>query len=297
MTNQFGSQPFAFNKDLGAPVLATEKDFTQTNSQGQSVVPLTQEQKYLFDTQGWVVLPNLLEADELEAMTAFITQLHKEPQSIPAYKRSPLGGPTQELADHPAILGFLNEFVYMPYTDGANGPTLANENCYGYRLEMSAHRYVEAGPNDFGPHNGNGEMRLPGDQHLYRCFPGKANAGLVRVLWELAPVVKDRGGTLFISGSHKAAFRAPESAWDPSSSLWESYECPAGSALIFTEGVTHSAATSWDADHPRISVLMSYNTVGGRWHHWDPDPQLVAEMPAKRQTLFRPIYTDNNFVV
>ena len=37
-----------FNKDLGSPLATAPDDLTQTNADGKPVVPLTQEQKYLF---------------------------------------------------------------------------------------------------------------------------------------------------------------------------------------------------------------------------------------------------------
>ena len=294
MTSKFGSEPFMFNKDLGSPVKATDQHFTLSDADGSPVIPLTQEQKYIFDTKGWLLIPGVLSSDQLDSMQEFITQLHTSPESMPDYKRSPLGGSTQSLSDHPIALGFLNEFVYLPYTDGRGRP-LANQDCYGYRLEMSAYRYRIKGQGSFGPHNGNGQMRFPGDHHRYHCLPGKANAGLVRAIWELMPVNEGDGGTIFISGSHKSAFTAPESAYDPNSLLWETYTCPAGSVLFFSEAVTHSAVT-WNAAHPRIAVLNSYNSIGGRWHNWEPHPRLVAEMPPLRQTLFRSVHVSENLI-
>ena len=111
MTSKFGNEPFMFNKDLGRPVKATDQHFTLSDADGSPVIQLTQEQKYIFDTKGWLLIPSVLSSDQLDSMQAFITQLHTSPESMPDYKRSPLGGSTQSLSDHPIALGFLNEFV------------------------------------------------------------------------------------------------------------------------------------------------------------------------------------------
>ena len=119
----------------------------------------------------------------------------------------------------------MNEFVaYAP---------VANEQRYGFRLETSHlfNRTLEE-PGGFKPHNGNGLFRMPWNSHFYRCQPGKAWSGLTRVIWERNPVQKGRGGTLFVPGSHKAAYPAPESVQNAASDLWETYECPAGSVLV-----------------------------------------------------------------
>ena len=57
----------------------------------------------------------------------------------------------------------------------------------------------------------------------YHFIPGKAFAGLTRVVWELNVVEEGDGGTLFITGSHKSAFTAPKSAYQNKSSLWDTY--------------------------------------------------------------------------
>ena len=41
-----------------------------TNADGLPVVPMSDEQKYLFDLKGWICLPGLLSEDQLEAIRA-----------------------------------------------------------------------------------------------------------------------------------------------------------------------------------------------------------------------------------
>ena len=57
-----------FNKDLGSPLATVPADLTQTNADGKPVVPLTQEQKYLFDKNGWLLVPGVLTESEIEEM-------------------------------------------------------------------------------------------------------------------------------------------------------------------------------------------------------------------------------------
>ena len=37
-----------------------------------------------------------------------------------------------------------------------------------------------------------------------------------------------------------------------------------------------------------------YNSIGSRWSSWQPPEQLIDEMPAMRQTLFRGTYVGGN---
>ena len=125
--------------------------------------------------------------------------LRDDPDSVPPLERSHSLGPLEELIDHPVIVGWANEFLADPY--------LASEEEYGFRMEMSfgGLRSVKDDPQtEFSPHNGGGMWRMPGATHTYHVIPGKAHAGLARAVWELNPVGKTDGGTMFISGSHSA---------------------------------------------------------------------------------------------
>lgn len=282
------TKPFIVDKNLGAALDIENAALPQTTSDGSPVVPPTQEQKYLFDMRGWLLVPGVLVGDELEEIQDFCHRLRHEPESIPDYERSPLGGPVQKLADHPNVVGFLNEFLAHP--------ALSSPECYGFRMESCHMFYRTVGDGNFGPHNGNGMLRFPGDSHLYRCIPGRGYSGLTRIVWELNPVKYRQGGTLFITGSHKAVYTAPESIRTPDSPIWDTYECPAGSLLFFTEALTHSTHKWTNEDNNRMAIFSCYNTVNSKWHDWNPHSKLLEEMPPKRQTLFRPVRAANNLI-
>ncbi len=282
------TKPFIVDKNLGAALDIDNAALPQTTSDGTPVVPPTQEQKYLFDMRGWLLVPGVLAGDELEEIQDFGYRLRHEPDSIPEHERSPLGGPMEKLSDHPNVVGFLNEFLAHP--------ALSSPECYGFRMESCHMFYRTVGDGNFGPHNGNGMLRFPGDSHLYRCIPGRGYSGLTRIVWELNPVKYRQGGTLFITGSHKAVYTAPDSIRTPDSPIWDTYECPAGSLLFFTEALTHSTHQWTNEDNHRMAIFSCYNTVNSKWHDWNPNPKLMEKMPPKRQTLFRPVRAANNLI-
>lgn len=278
---------YVIDKNLGARWNEAEADLPRENSEGLPVVHPTDEQKYLFDLRGWLLIPGVLSGAECTEMKAFCEQLHRDPESLPERERSAIGGPLQRLTDHPYVVGFMNEFVAYP--------GLSNQQCYGFRQESASLFYRTVGEGKFGPHNGNGMLRFPGDSHLYRCIPGKANSGLTRVVWELNAITEGNG-TLVVSGSHKAVFPAPGAIHAPDSPIWDGYTCPAGSLMIFTEALTHSARPWINTEYPRIAIFSCYNTVNSKWHNWNPHPDLLAAMPPKRQTLYRPVHVAGNLV-
>lgn len=282
------TRPYIMDKNMGAAVDLDKINLTATNSDGLPVIELTQEQKYLFDLRGWLLIPSVLSPDEVAEMRDYCLRLKFKPDSLPELQRNTLGGPLQRLADHPLVVGFMNEFVAYP--------GLANQDCYGFRHESCHLFYRTVGEGKFGPHNGSGMLRFPGDSHTYHCIPGKANAGLTRVVWELNPVEKGTGGTLFVSGTHKGVYAAPASINDPTSPIWETYGCPAGSLLFFTEALTHSATAWINTTNDRVAIFSCYNTVNSKWHNWNPHAELLATMPAKRQTLYRGVHAEGNLL-
>lgn len=277
------------NKNLGSTMCYDPSILTPATGEGLPVIPPTDKQKYNFDRDGWILIPSVLSEAEINEMRAFAAQLALAPDSVSEHERNGLGGPLQKLADHPLVVGFLNEFLAYP--------AVASAESYGFRLETSHlfHRSVKHEvQRAFHPHNGNGLFRPPWDSHYYRCVPGRAWCGLTRIVWELNPVQHGKGGTLFITGSHKAAYPAPESAHDPNSSIWDTYECPAGSLIIFTESTTHSATQWTDKETDRLAIFNLYNSVANRWTNWLPEPKLLETMPPLRQSLFRGVYTADN---
>lgn len=282
------TKPFVVNKNLGSAVDVEPEQLTRTNADGLPVVIPTQKQKYDFDRNGWLLVPSLLSDAEVAAMREFCERLHAEPNSIPEPERCTLGGPVQKLADHPVVVGLLNEFLAYP--------PVASEECYGFRLEETA-LIFGTGEQQATPQTGNGLFRLPGDSHLYRCVPGRGWSGLTRARWELTEVTAETNDVRFIAGSHKAAYPMPEAMQDMNASLWDTYACPAGSLILFTESISMTIARGHaNTDAERVCIANLYNTVASRWSNWLPHPSLLAAMPPKRQTLFRETYAGGNVI-
>lgn len=282
-------KPFIVNKNLGSAVEVEPEELTTTNADGVPVVVPTQKQKYDFDRNGWLLIPSILSDADITEMYGFCRDLQEAPENIPEPERCALGGPLRKLADHPVVVGFLNEFLAYP--------PAASEDCYGFRLEEATAFFSDSSERietQSGLHKGNGLFRLPGDSHLYRCVPGRGWSGLTRAIWELTDVTVETNNIRFITGSHKSAYPIPAAAQNPNSSLWETYECPAGSLIILTESMTHTQVQASAAE--RVSVSNLYNTVASRWSNWLPHSQLLEAMPPKRQTLFRETYAGGNVV-
>ena len=280
-------KPFIVNKNLGSAVEVEPEALTTTNADGIPVIVPTQKQKYDFDRNGWLLIPSVLSDTDIAEMHEFCQRLHEAPERIPEPERCTLGGPLQKLADHPVVVGFLNEFLAYP--------PAASEDCYGFRLEETTLSFADTPQQKQSIHHkGNGLFRLPGDSHLYRCVPGRGWSGLTRAIWELTEVTHETNSLRFITGSHKAAYPIPEAVQNPNSPLWETYQCPPGSLFLLTESTTQMHARSEGTEC--ITISNVYNTVASRWSNWLPHPQLLEAMPPKRQTLFREAYAGGNVI-
>jgi len=258
--------------------------YPTTNADGKPVIPMTDEQKYWFDIKGWLLLPALFSEDELQPIREHQMRFLYDRDSLPAHERDNHGGVSQVLLDHPAVVGVLNEIIsHQP---------MASEDCYGFRYDHTYTSHRKAGHDNWAPHGGGGLFNFVGNSHTYQHQPGQINAGLVRVVWELNEVPKGEGGTLLLSGSHKAAFPRPAvTDTDRNHPLYETYGCPAGSALIFTEALCHSGTKWTSTKGDRLSLFTCYNLVSAKWGKGNVAPEVIAAMKPKRQTLFRGVWT------
>ncbi len=255
--------------------------------------PMTDEQRFFYDLRGWILLPAVLSEDEIEPLKA---------QCYSGIAHGYLGA-VQELIDHPAITGILAELLAEPHYH--------REDSYPFRCEGSFVTVRHAGwkKEDLGGTEMPHVVRPP--QHAnpmrYQVAGNRIFSGLTRVVWELEEVKEGTGGTSFLSGSHKANFPygGPDpyhpdtggSPWEPKiRAMMDTYGCPAGSALVFTESLLHASEDWTNPDNPRCAIFNCYNSVWAQWHlmatgdelAWAPE--FAETMPPRRRSLFRGVW-------
>ena len=250
-------------------------------------IPMTPEQKFFFDLKGWILLPSVLSAAEIEEMKA----------EVYAGAKRGYEGALQRLLDHPSIVGILSELL-------GEEPFLTDDG-YNFRCESSFITVREPGwskmeRGDTGmPH----VVRPPQQANAmrYQVAGSKIFAGLTRVVWELEEVRAGQGGTSFLSGSHKAQFsyggpdpfrpNISESPWEASMrAAMEDYSCPPGSVVIFTESLIHAANDWTNQTNPRCAIFNCYNSLWAQWHRLNLSHECIEAMPPKRRSLFRGVW-------
>lgn len=259
---------------------------TATDSQSQAasqVHPMSDYEKFLFDLKGFLVIPGVLSEEEVRTVREHTENLSKNPESLPGHHQAPIAGPAEFLIDHPRVMGILQEVIDP-------GPERI-------RLEsvFISSRSIENTTDQWRPHVGGTNL----DPSLsYRFHNGRIYSGMTRIVWELNEVKKGQGGTYLVPGSHKANLASaqektwPEEADDPDSGIWETYGCPPGSLIVFSEGVRHTGSAWTNPDNPRCAILVAYNHVTVRHHEPKPcmNSVVIGGLSEERQRFFRDVW-------
>lgn len=154
-------------------------------------------------------------------------------------------------------------------------------------MESSWFTYRTVGDGGPPPHGG---VRNVNPNFNYQCRNGKIYSALTRVVFELNEVKAGEGGTLFLPGSHKANFQIPEGHRQTDSPLFETYSCPPGSIIIFTENLCHSGVAWQNPDRPRIAIFNCYNFVGCQFHKPSVPEHVIEGLPPEKQAYFRNVW-------
>jgi hypothetical protein len=245
--------------------------------------PMSDYEKFIFDLKGFFVIPSVLSQEEIETVRTHTQTYAQDPDSLAPPQRSPIAGPAEFLIDHPRVMGILCEVI--------------DPDPQRIRLEsvFVSNRSVNDNSDPWRPHVGGTNVH---PSFSYRYHNGRIYGGMTRIVWELNEVVEGQGGTCLVPGSHKANTASahegtwPEKADDPDSGVWESYSCPAGSLVVFSEGVRHTGSRWTLPDHPRNAVLMAYNHVSSRFHEPKPcmNPTVIDAMSPARQGFFKDVW-------
>ena len=213
---------------------------------------MTPEERFMFDLEGYLVVENVLGADEVAELNAISDRVFPRDyqEGNDSKGRSKVRRDTfvsqwdpacQNLLDHPKILPYLVEIV---------GPK--------FRIDHDYCIFMDA-------NSGGGNLHgLPewGKHRYYHYRDGEMRNGLTVVTFCLAPAERGDGGFVCIPGSHKSNFaaslpkdvrtlqRVPHYVVQP--------VLNAGDVIIFTEALCHGTMR-WTGNQERRALLFKYN--------------------------------------
>lgn len=258
---------------------------------------MTDQERYLFDLRGFLVVSGLLTEAELaaanEALDRHRDLIRPRPveQSLSGSSltlkgeqgrleitrnlltlEKPWCEPFRRMLVHPGIVPYLHELI---------GP--------GFRLDHGPVLIgMERGTEGHVLHGG-GEPYDPSQYYFFKN--GRMYNGLTVVSWQLTEVGAGDGGFCCIPGSHKSNLPCPVEikryeAWQE---CVHPVTAPAGSAILFTEALTHGTLP-WSGSAPRRSILFKYSPGFQAWGAgYPPGDELLEDLPEEaRLVMERP---------
>jgi len=211
---------------------------------------MTDEERYLFDLNGYLVVEKAIEPGVLEAMNAYLdTQPDKDPTGKGKINAGSLllwGREFRDQIDNPRVLPYLKELL---------GDTLRLDHDYAIFAEKGgAPLVLHGGGTPYDP------------AQYYHCYHGKIFCGLTVASYALVDIGPGEGGFACIPGSHKANFPCPPQYKDlaAASPLVKQLPMKAGDCVLFTEALTHGTLP-WTAEHQRRSLFFKFSPKHLTW--------------------------------
>ena len=258
---------------------------------------MNDDERYLFDLNGYLVLRGVLSQEDLELCNAAIDHhvddLNERDGSLAGGSealagtshRRDLGGmlgwerpwcePFRRLLAHPAVVPYLNTILGEGYRlDHGPGLIAMDEGCEGGTL-----------------HGGGVERSNFSEAYFFKN--GRIYTGLTVVEFLLADENPGDGGVAVVPGSHKANLSCPRSM-----KMWEEHQehvvevnGKAGDAVIFTETLTHGTLP-WTGKHQRRALLYKFSPgfqAYSAGQHTISYPEYIEDMaPDERAVMEAP---------
>jgi ectoine hydroxylase-related dioxygenase (phytanoyl-CoA dioxygenase family) len=238
---------------------------------------MTDEQRFLFDLQGYLVLPGVLDPPTVERMRAEMDARGVDPPEMDsdAYRFSGFFGWSDAfrgLIDHPALLPVLAELL---------GPRFRLDHAYGMATRPKPAASAAEGVHTLHHHAG-----LFDNACFYLTHGRRIHNGLVTVSYALTDIAPGAGGFCCIPGSHKAVFPMPRPLFQiEGNPLVRQIPQNAGDALIFTEALTHGTWPCSDPHGVRRSILLKYAPHYMQWAQQPMDPGIDGLTERQRLIL------------
>ena len=232
---------------------------------------MTPLDKFLFDTNGYIVLPQVFTKDEINSANAAIqANSNKMLERIGGLRNTEddtplvgdgttgrqdlsgfLGWPEgqrdvfRRVLDHPRLVPYVTELLGM-----------------GYRLDhMPLILIQRPGSEGFQFHGGplDGDGR-PNQYLSYKCHNGTMQLSLLAVAVQLTDVNEGEGGFCIIKGSHKSNFPCPKSVVNYEEAKEHAYQpvTRAGDVVLFSEATIHGTLP-WSGKSDRRLALFRFS--------------------------------------
>ncbi|HEY0376711.1 MAG TPA: phytanoyl-CoA dioxygenase family protein [Pyrinomonadaceae bacterium] len=234
---------------------------------------VTDQDLYLFDLRGFLVLRQVLGADEVGELNRVLDEKIERPpgESLGSQVFNDFllwGAGLRALLAHERVMPLLRQVV-------DEEPRL--DRYYGLHMV----------PGTTGVPLHGGAKDVEDMSEYYAVVDGRPRSGITTVCWALTDMLPENGGFACIPGSHKSGLPRP-AALDEAECLVQ-VPLSAGDVLVFTGAIAHRGML-WAGPHSRRSLLFKYaprHIAWARFYLSWPRELLDALNPEQR-SLFEP---------
>jgi hypothetical protein len=237
--------------------------------------------RYLFDLNGYLAIRDALSPAIVAELNALMDEriARDVPADATTHRFSDVldwGPAVRRLIDHKPMLPYLEEILG---TD--------------FRLDHDYADLIRSGKGPIGTRLHGGAVPYdPGQSYTF--IEGRPRSGLLVVAYNLRDVGENDGGFGCVPGSHKANVPFPE-AWrelsEDRDGLVKAVTGPAGTAIVFTEAMTHGTLP-WRGAGERRTLFLKYDPAAyawgasfydrDRWPDLTPRQRAILESPNAR---------------
>ena len=238
-------------------------------------MPMSDEEKFLFDLQGFIVIPNVLTPAECQMYIDLADQVWPRQEDDGPVRRyngiTDWGQPLLDLIDHPVVLEYLVELMGRPLR-------IDHEYCIFMR-EGGERNSLHGGP------------RLFESDHWYHYQDGNMRNGLTVATYNLTEAPQGAGGFACVPGSHKTNYlrNMPADVASFSRKVPWVIQPPmnAGDVLVFTEALIHGTQR-WTAPHERRTLLYKFSPPHSSWRIGQYDTDRFPQISQRQKRLMAP---------
>ena len=261
---------------------------------------MTDDEKYLFDINGYLLVRGVLSEQEVAACNEAID--HHQHLIRERTGKLSLSGNSEALngITGRGALGGLLAWA-RPWCEPFRAmiappqivPDLHVILGLGYRMDHNAGLItMREGAEGHILHGSSG----PGfDPHQYYIFRnGQMHNGLTVVAWQFADVNEGDGGLCLIPGSHKGNYPCPQSIREHEAfqEFIKTITCKAGDVVIFTEATTHGTLP-WKGKHQRRSLLFRFspgNLAYAKGYYPEWPEKMLEDLTSEQRAVLEPPY-------
>lgn len=240
---------------------------------------VTDRDLYLFDLRGFLVIPQVLGAEEVGELNRVLDKNIEHPPGETLASQVfrdflPWSAALRALLAHQRVMPLLRQVV---------DEELRLDRYYG--LHMA--------PGMTGVPLHGGAKDVEDMSEYYSVIDGRPRSGITTVSWALTDMLPEHGGFACIPGSHKSGLRRP-ARLDEAECL-EHVPMKAGDVLVFTGAIAHSGMR-WAGPHSRRSLLFKYAPRHIAWARFylSWPRELLDMLDPEQRRLFDPPHCFRN---